>query len=139
MKTCTKCGEAKPLEQFSRAVKHHDGLAYWCRPCQSTFHAEWWAANPHRGWANYYRRRARKFGFQPIVDDFRKSDVVTTYGDSCAYCTTGTFEELDHLVPIKSGGRHTLDNVRPSCTACNREKRDLDWSGLLEADAAVGG
>ena len=42
MKTCTKCGEHKPLDMFSRKLK---GLQPKCKPCCSAEHKAWHAAN----------------------------------------------------------------------------------------------
>jgi 5-methylcytosine-specific restriction endonuclease McrA len=44
----------------------------------------------------------------------------------CYYCR-GKFGNLtiDHIVPIASGGGHTLDNIVFACHACNSKKRDL--------------
>lgn len=33
-KKCTKCGEIKALDRFSKCTKHNDGLRYDCRSCQ---------------------------------------------------------------------------------------------------------
>ena len=33
MKTCRKCGEEKPLAQFSKTAAHADGLRHWCKVC----------------------------------------------------------------------------------------------------------
>ena len=33
MKTCTKCGEEKPISDFSKRSASPDGLQYKCRPC----------------------------------------------------------------------------------------------------------
>ena len=78
-------------------------------------------ANPHVPWLNSYRQRATRFGHPLVVEDFTKPDVIDRYGDACFYCG-GAFEHLDHYVPISKGGPHTLDNVRPSCAACNLAK-----------------
>ena len=29
---------------------------------------------------------------------------------------------VDHIVPIKDGGTHDVDNLQPMCTACHRVK-----------------
>lgn len=42
MKTCTKCGETKPLEMFSRKLK---GYQSRCKTCCSADHKAWHAAN----------------------------------------------------------------------------------------------
>lgn len=98
-------------------------------------HAAHRAANPHTAWASGYRVRARKFGHTPVVEDFTRDDVIARYGDHCAYCTDGAFEELDHFIPVKDGGTHTLDGVRPSCVTCNRVKNDKpgdEWTAEQE-------
>lgn len=33
MKRCTKCGETKPLSEFSKQAANYDGLSYQCRTC----------------------------------------------------------------------------------------------------------
>lgn len=41
--------------------------------------------------------------------------------------------EIDHLTPRSKGGRHTFDNLVPSCVACNQDKSDTmpgDWPSL---------
>jgi 5-methylcytosine-specific restriction endonuclease McrA len=76
--------------------------------------------NPHVQWRNGYRKRARRYGFAPVVEDFTRADVIARHGAACTHCG-GPFEELDHYpVPVALGGHHTLENVRPSCVPCNR-------------------
>jgi hypothetical protein len=36
-KKCTKCGEIKPLEQFSKSVKTKDGKQHKCKQCHSQY------------------------------------------------------------------------------------------------------
>lgn len=38
-KKCTKCGEVKPLEMFSKNKNAKDGLCHWCKEC-SRIHAK---------------------------------------------------------------------------------------------------
>ena len=97
----------------------------------------WRDANPHVWWLSNYRRRADKYGVNPLVEDFTKADVIERHGDSCFYCETGPFENLDHFVPVKAGGPHTLENVRPSCFSCNRAKADADPDEWLAEQAAL--
>lgn len=40
-------------------------------------------------------------------------------------------KELDHVVPIAIGGRHSLDNVRIICRRCNNA-RPADGSDLKQ-------
>lgn len=93
-----------------------------CRACSNAEHRAYRRRNPHILWKSAYRKRARAYGFDLVIEDFRFEDVVRTYGGRCAYCPSGKFEELDHFIPICKGGTHVLTNVRPSCAACNAEK-----------------
>jgi len=86
--------------------------------------AAWKAENPDKvragHWVSLYRSRARRYGIPVRVETFTVADVVATHGDRCHQCG-GPFDELDHYpIPVRDGGAHTLANVRPSCTPCNR-------------------
>jgi hypothetical protein len=41
MKTCSKCDQEKPLDQFSRKSNSKDGLNSWCRQCNAAYCREW--------------------------------------------------------------------------------------------------
>lgn len=94
--------------------------------------SEYRRENPHVGWAHNYRSRALKAGFEATVEDFTKADVIARYGSSCFYCDTGTFDHLDHYIPVSKGGAHTLANVRPACEPCNRAKGSALADHILE-------
>lgn len=155
MKRCSKCREVKPLDEFHACRSRKDGRQRTCKKCATvraaerraadlSAHAEyqrkWRAGNreavraidkryydAHAGenWASRYRTRARLYGFDPVVVIFSRDELIQAYGDSCFYCS-GAFEEIDHVVAVVNGGEHTLENVRPSCTSCNRKKARLD-------------
>lgn len=48
MKTCTKCGETKPLEMFSRNKTAHDGYQTFCKACMKALTTAWQAANKEK-------------------------------------------------------------------------------------------
>lgn len=48
MKTCTKCGEIKPITEFWRHSITRDGLAHCCKSCAKERSAAWRAANPQK-------------------------------------------------------------------------------------------
>lgn len=107
---------------------------YWAdRDADLARSREYRQRRPDRGWAAKYRRRALAYGLPVVVDDFTRDDVVARYGDACAHCG-GPFQELDHYpIPVCEGGPHTLDNVRPSCTACNRPGINTPATGTRTA------
>lgn len=54
-KCCTKCGEVKAREAFSKDATKRDGLSTLCKKCRSIGHAEWRAKNPEKHKENYAR------------------------------------------------------------------------------------
>ena len=84
--------------------------------------AKWRAANPHIDREMGYVYRARKFGFEPVVESFTVAEMVAYWGNGerCIYCD-GPFQEIDHMIPVGLGGHHVISNVAPSCVPCNRQ------------------
>lgn len=150
MKACTKCSEAKPLGEYYRNSSNKDGLTTLCKSCVKARNSEYWARNrerlrlanaayyqanrehaltaaaahriasPHTKWEGMYRRRARIYGLDPVVESFTREDLIARWGDECFHCK-GPFEELDHHpIAVAHGGEHSLENCRPSCVSCNR-------------------
>lgn len=48
MKTCTKCGETKAREMFSKHATGRDGLQSHCKACVAAYGRAWAAANRER-------------------------------------------------------------------------------------------
>lgn len=101
------------------------------------YNREYRLSNPDVFWATTYRSRVRRMGLPEVIEDFRYADVVERYGDACFYCETGEFEHLDHAIPVSKGGPHTLDNVRPSCAACNVSKSNMTADEFREIGATA--
>lgn len=66
MKTCTKCGECKPLDAFAKRKDTRDGLNYKCKACDSAYQAERYKLKPEqiktnaRTWAAKNPERKRQ-------------------------------------------------------------------------------
>ena len=45
MKTCSKCGETKPLDGFAKNKSKPDGLQCWCKVCQKKYDRKYYAKN----------------------------------------------------------------------------------------------
>lgn len=48
MKTCTKCKESKPLEEFQKLARNKDGYASYCKLCKRAYDNAHYNANPER-------------------------------------------------------------------------------------------
>jgi hypothetical protein len=109
---CTHCRVTKPVDDFARNSWTRSGRRHVCKTCRRTY--------DHK---QDYLRRARKYGHIPVFDDFTVADLVECHGDKCYYCSTGSFECIDHFICVRVGGTHTLNNVVPCCNDCNILKR----------------
>lgn len=77
-----------------------------------------------------------------------KQAIYLKYDGHCAYC--GCVLKInnmtvDHLVPKSKGGRSDINNLLPTCRACNQKKGNLDldlfrlsigWKNLTVSDLA---
>lgn len=114
------------------------GLA-WCRGCKTWLpknDVTSGACRPHlneearRHYANsaastISRKLARARGLDPIPPWWR-DDRFDEFGGLCAYGCGRAAEALDHVYPVKRGGRSTPSNLVPACTTCNSSKKDTD-------------
>ena len=91
----------------------------------SDYQLNYQRANKDKMAANASRRRAQKKGngVFTISNKFMKN----LYNSPCVYCGASEEIEVDHLIPIVKGGRHSEGNLQPLCKACNNEKRAKLW------------
>ena len=111
-RACTTCRQTKPLSDFAVDRGTPQGRRNVCAPCRADYDREW-----------DYIRRCRKYAHRPVVEHFTAQQLVERHGDRCYHCGTGAFECVDHLVCVRVGGLHTLDNTVPCCRERNQRKR----------------
>jgi 5-methylcytosine-specific restriction endonuclease McrA len=51
-----------------------------------------------------------------------KKELKALYESDCFYCGSKGKIELDHVLPIIKGGRHSIGNLVAACQSCNRSK-----------------
>lgn len=94
---------------------------------------EWWKNNKKRN--SYFdkfpekrleyernrRARIRGSGGKFTSEEWKR--VCDFYGNKCLSC--GKDDEkltLDHVIPLKAGGKHSIENIQPLCGHCNYSK-----------------
>lgn len=120
-KTCSICEKTKPLELFEKEKRSKDGHGVRCYECKKD-------PKPYKA---FWRLKAK----QKIYDipiEITKEEVAMLFEAfeySCIYCgvkeskETGTMN-LEHIIPMKRGGRHHISNFVISCKSCNAKKYD---------------
>lgn len=132
---CRECHRRRRREAYRADPEKERRLAREWRAANPNYGREWQARNRERRrpqrWRASYRERMAKYGHEVVtLDMFGTDEVIETYGDQCFHCSDAPFEHLDHYpIPVTKGGPHSLENVKPSCAACNfarsAEMRDL--------------
>lgn len=77
MKTCTKCGETKPLDDFNRDRARADGRNPWCRECKAEGNRRYYEENSGKE-----RERQRRYWEENR--DYRRTVVCASQSESQA-------------------------------------------------------
>jgi len=64
-------------------------------------------------------RRARKLNAGVFL--LSDKDLKKLYNLPCVYCGNKC-EQIDHVIPLAKGGRHSIGNLTSSCRPCNQSK-----------------
>lgn len=96
------------------------------RAIELTYERMWRLKHPEDNRLRRHRRQARLLNSKGIATSQQIKARIDYYGQRCAYCG-GTFQHLDHVIPISKGGTNWPANLRPCCLTCNSRKGDQDW------------
>lgn len=138
MKTCTKCGETKHVNEFCKDARQRSGLHPSCKDCRSIVIAKWQKANPLKAnaksakWreANPEARRIYEHNRKERASGGRLSSGLSAKlfklqrGKCACGCGKPLGDEyhLDHRMPIALGGTNSDDNMQLLRKLCNLQK-----------------
>lgn len=133
-KKCKKCGETKPLSEFSSHKRTADGLDYWCKSCKTAEAARWQFKNRER-----YNEgvRERRKGYDPEkrhakhlrikfgMTSEQYQNIYNSQGGKCAICgreekvlSTAVFNKAPKKLSVDHD--HKTGQVRGLlCSNCN--------------------
>jgi hypothetical protein len=149
MKTCTKCNEEKPLDQFSRNEKTKDGLRSHCRACVSEagkqhyqknketireYHKQYYQENKEackqydqqarQSPAGKYKSYKSSAKVRGISFSLTKDQFMTFWQQDCYYCNrpiaTIGIDRIDSEIG------YSIENCISCCSVCNYMKLDMN-------------
>lgn len=146
-KTCTKCGETKPLDAFSKKGFVNGVQRYRadCKGCiaqysasqratseavraarvqaQARYRKADWARHPEKWRARSaeWKARRRAHARNGVSEAYSRTAIFAAYNGTCAYCDAPA-EHLDHVIALALGGADAAHNLLPACAPCNLTK-----------------
>jgi len=124
---CKDCCNWRPADLMSiRSSGQSDGL---CREHINHYQRERYKSSPERQRKAYKAAKERRAKAKPVSAK-EKRRLLSLFDGLCAYCKKHSFEEWDHFIPLKHGGKGVPGNILPSCRQCNRSKHaenPFDW------------
>lgn len=86
---------------------------------------KWASRHPEISSASRRNRRARLKGNGGKISSGEWKDLCDKYDNKCLCCGRKDIEiTLDHVLPLKLGGRNEIENSQPLCRSCNSKKKD---------------
>jgi hypothetical protein len=130
-KTCTKCGETKPVSDFSRASGNRDGCGYFCKACSQQY-----AKSYHRKLAARRRseiprvrtKRCSKCGDEkPVSEFFKAIGKLDGYRALCKECDATSSAAYRETIADRS-----FDDIhatgKKKCSLCGRQLPVADFN-----------
>lgn len=124
-------------DRYREAARHHEKEEKYKERQRRYWSSEKGKAQKARKDARYQRTENGKFSKRK-TEIKRKHQIKSTdctltrkeweeikdrFGHKCAYCHRQMQRlEMDHVVPLSKGGKHTAENVVPACRTCNAKK-----------------
>lgn len=108
MKTCRRCGVAKPLDAFHKQPSGPQGRHSWCRPCANDY-------------ARVYRKRAKR-----TISETRRLNLLTKYRLTPALLEAMALQQSGRCPICEQEKRLVIDHDHATgdvrgllCHACN--------------------
>lgn len=136
-KTCTRCTNEKPIEEFYAARRSH------CISCERESARERMlqTKNRLRTALRDSKRTAAKFGCH---DDLSIDDLIEAFEffeGHCPYCdkriTTDQRFSIDHIVPLSKQGANTISNIVICHLSCNVRKGNRSVAEIFGAETTA--
>ena len=149
-----KARDAKAIEVAVRKAARNSAT---CKTCGIVFMRKWTTCPPTtciecRVAAKRADRKTRKVAHKQLIkevvthEEKRFLSLRAIHRRDCGICyicgkltlfsvdpNHDDYPNRDHVIPLSRGGRHSLDNLRTACRACNLSKRDMTIAEFIKS------
>lgn len=85
--------------------------------------SNWAKNNPEKRKLSIHNRNAIIRGDGGKITSEQWKNLCNQYENKCLCCGRSDIKlTIDHVVPVKLGGRNSIDNIQPLCGTCNSSK-----------------
>jgi 5-methylcytosine-specific restriction endonuclease McrA len=123
-KTCSKCGETKPLTFGYFNALPSGNWRGTCKICMAANTRRHYEAHPEKVIARVAKYKEQKAAAGGSYTNEDIDQIRCALDDRCAYCgdSLNGGGEIDHKTPVSKGGDSSPDNLTLACRTCNRDK-----------------
>ena len=124
-KTCTKCEETKPIEEFHSTKQNIGGLRQNCKKCTNEY-----SRHRIRNDPILRQKERQRSKIKSRIKRHQRNHLIALIvkqAGRCALCRqklpiNASEIHVDHNIPKHKGGPDTVDNLQASCKTCNLRK-----------------
>jgi len=77
-------------------------------------------AHPEKRAKGNIKRRAQKI--DSGIFEISSKEILRIRSSPCTFCNATDNIQIDHVIPLSKGGRHSIGNLQPLCQPCNGSK-----------------
>jgi hypothetical protein len=130
VKQCSKCKQWLWFDEFRIKTSFNDGRYTQCKPCESTYFAEY--DNTPRGRVRFERRKQLEAGVIKSSEAYRQF-VLDYFDGKCAITGEAGETYFDHVIPLAWGCvGNEQGNLIPMSSILNRIKRSRSVFEFIE-------
>lgn len=143
-KLCHKLLNRANRKKNSATYAQTQRRKYWLDPDIARQRSRDWATNNRSKVSEINKKHAQKYPEKMREKGARRrartenngiffitsQEKLKLYNSSCFYCGSKESIQIDHVIPIARGGRHSIGNLVAACARCNNQKKAryiMEW------------